>query len=62
MHIHHKDRDPMNNSESNLERLCPKCHAKEHAKDMKVCVVCKKPRRSASFCEEHYWMALNGDF
>ncbi len=31
--VHHRDRDPMNNAESNLESLCRGCHAREHAND-----------------------------
>ena len=31
--VHHIDRDPWNNLEGNLESLCCKCHAKEHAND-----------------------------
>ena len=27
-HIHHKDGNPKNNKESNLEVLCPNCHSK----------------------------------
>jgi len=31
--VHHRDRDSSNNAESNLESLCNKCHAREHAND-----------------------------
>lgn len=30
---HHKDRDPTNNSLSNLEVLCQACHKADHMKD-----------------------------
>lgn len=30
VHIHHKNRDPTDTSESNLEVLCPMCHKAEH--------------------------------
>ncbi len=30
--LHHKNRDHSNNDESNLEILCPTCHAREHNK------------------------------
>ncbi len=30
LHTHHKDRDRRNNKMSNLELLCPNCHAIEH--------------------------------
>lgn len=30
LQVHHKNRDKNNNSLSNLELLCPNCHAEEH--------------------------------
>lgn len=30
---HHKDRNPMNNSSTNVEFLCYSCHGKEHLND-----------------------------
>lgn len=30
LNVHHKDRDRKNNDLSNLELLCPNCHAEEH--------------------------------
>ena len=35
--IHHKDGNPLNNDDSNLSVLCPKCHQAEHRNN-------KKPR------------------
>lgn len=35
LHIHHKDRNPLNNQLSNLELLCPNCHAIEHITKIK---------------------------
>lgn len=32
--VHHKDRNPMNNTMSNLEALCDACHDKEHKDDV----------------------------
>jgi len=29
-HVHHRDRNPMNNDPSNLESLCASCHKLEH--------------------------------
>ena len=29
-HLHHRDRDPHNRAESNLEALCKPCHDAEH--------------------------------
>lgn len=31
IHRHHKDVDPLNNDQSNIEILCSTCHAAEHA-------------------------------
>ncbi len=31
--VHHRDRNPRNNSDSNLESLCAQCHAREHSND-----------------------------
>lgn len=33
LEVHHKDRDRKNNSEVNLEVLCPNCHTLEHYKN-----------------------------
>ncbi len=30
IHIHHKDRNPLNNEPTNIEFLCPPCHRLEH--------------------------------
>lgn len=30
LHVHHKDRNRLNNNEDNLEVLCPNCHHEEH--------------------------------
>lgn len=35
LQVHHKDRNPKNNSLSNLQTLCASCHNKEHWKDRK---------------------------
>ena len=47
MHIHHKDKNPLNNSLANLELKEAKQHLREHAQkyfDKKVvCPVCGKP-------------------
>lgn len=31
--VHHKDRNPRNNTDSNLESLCAACHEDEHKED-----------------------------
>jgi 5-methylcytosine-specific restriction endonuclease McrA len=35
LQVHHKDRDRENNALSNLEVLCPNCHAEEHLEERK---------------------------
>lgn len=30
LNVHHKDRNKKNNDQTNLELLCPNCHAEEH--------------------------------
>jgi len=35
LYRHHVDREPRNNTASNIEILCPSCHNKEHWKDRK---------------------------
>jgi hypothetical protein len=31
--VHHKDRNPYNNDDNNLESLCEPCHDVEHKKE-----------------------------
>jgi 5-methylcytosine-specific restriction endonuclease McrA len=31
-HLHHKDRDPFNRAQANLEALCVACHDAEHGR------------------------------
>lgn len=31
VHLHHRDRDPFNRADSNVELLCHGCHEKEHS-------------------------------
>ena len=45
-HIHHKDKNPKNNKESNLVLLCPNCHSKQHIKD--------KPKKNTK--KGDYWV------
>lgn len=33
LHIHHKDRNPLNNNFDNLITLCASCHIKRHHKE-----------------------------
>jgi len=30
-HLHHRDRDPFNRADANVEALCRECHEREHA-------------------------------
>lgn len=57
--IHHKDRNPLNNSIGNLVTLCASCHTKLHWKEDKKprlkanCKVCGKPAKKLGFCQKH---------
>ena len=49
IHVHHKDRNPLNAALGNLESLCSKCHHAEHLKILlSSCAVCGKAFRAAS--------------
>lgn len=49
LHVHHKDRNPLNDDATNLEVLCSTCHAREHQPlKMSVCAVCGQIFRAAS--------------
>lgn len=49
LHVHHIDKNPMNNTEDNLQTLCSICHHKVHAKNkLSTCAVCGKQFRAAS--------------
>lgn len=54
-HVHHKDRDPLNNDPENLERLCVECHIKEHKRARAICGVCGKPATRLGYCPKHYY-------
>lgn len=54
-HVHHKDRNPGNNSPANLSRLCLPCHRKAH----RIAVQCKhcgdeSGRIVQGYCLKHY--------
>lgn len=36
IHVHHKDRNPLNNSSNNLEVLCSPCHHKTYKRQAKA--------------------------
>ena len=59
--IHHKDRNPWNNSSENLVTLCASCHTKLHWKEGKMlwkqrasCKVCGKPAKGHGLCLKHH--------
>ena len=53
--VHHRDKNPMNNSPENLVRLCKSCHAKQHRKKS-LCIVCGMPAKGHRLCVKH-WQA-----
>ena len=53
--VHHKDKNPLNNSPENLVRLCKSCHAKQHRKKS-LCIVCGQPVKGHHLCTKH-WQA-----
>lgn len=49
LQVHHKDRNPLNDSPSNLETLCRSCHTREHSSTkLSACAVCGLTFRAAS--------------
>lgn len=53
--VHHKDKNPLNNSPENLVRLCKSCHSKQHH-TKNLCVVCGLPAKGHHLCAKH-WQA-----
>lgn len=53
--IHHKDKNPFNNSPENLVQLCKSCHAKQH-RTRASCIVCGQPAKGHHLCSKH-WQA-----
>jgi SAM-dependent methyltransferase len=52
-HINHKDRRPWNNDLSNLERVCPICHSRQHAFELEVLIEWLHDRFSTPFLDVH---------
>lgn len=59
--IHHKDRNPANNSPENLLTLCASCHTALHWREGKkpwkeraACKVCSDPARRNGLCQKHW--------
>ncbi len=62
--VHHKNGNPLDNRERNIERLCRSCHTKLHPKHnahMK-CRICGKSAIARELCHTHYkrWQ-IHGD-
>ena len=61
LHVHHKDKNPLNDSPQNLQVLCSKCHAKVHVKiqTTSTCIICgvkfvaKSHQKQAKICSAH---------
>lgn len=53
MDVHHKDHNHRNNSPENLERICRRCHVREH-RPRGCCVICGKPQKGVGYCDKHY--------
>ncbi len=51
--VHHRDGNYLNNSPSNLERICRSCHSREH--NLKgSCTICGARVKGLGFCDKHY--------
>lgn len=51
--VHHKDGDHLNNSPSNLARVCRGCHIRLH-RPKGSCILCGKPLKGLGYCDKHY--------
>lgn len=51
--VHHRNRNPLDNSPENLERLCRSCHYREH-NPVRSCSLCDRPHKGLGYCEMHY--------
>lgn len=59
LHVHHKDRNPLNNAPDNLMTVCAQCHHDIHGNTRKKtcnfkCSVCGGPARKLNMCNVHY--------
>lgn len=51
--VHHKDGNPQNNNQNNLQRLCRSCHMKAH-RTQRVCSICGEKAKGLGYCNKHY--------
>lgn len=51
--VNHKDRNPFNESEENLERLCNQCHSRQHAKELRVMIEWLRDRFGVQYIDIH---------
>ncbi len=50
--VHHVNGDWQNNALGNLERLCRRCHYREH-NPLRTCSLCDAPHKGRGYCEMH---------
>jgi len=60
LHVHHIDKDPMNNAADNLITLCGSCHRRSHSpnytdlgRKRKLCKFCSTPSYRGDLCSKH---------
>lgn len=51
--VHHHDENYLNNSPSNLERICRSCHVRGH-RPKSSCTICGALAKALGFCDKHY--------
>ncbi len=56
LHVHHVDKNPLNNELSNLQVLCIPCHAKadRESRPIRECRICGERSIALSLCSRHY--------
>lgn len=59
-HVHHRDENPVNNADSNLQSLCASCHSRSHSPSYtetlerrNTCAHCEKPSYRRDLCSTH---------
>jgi hypothetical protein len=58
--VHHRDENPLNNSQSNLQTLCASCHRRSHSPNFmgtaaqpRLCAHCSNPAKRHGLCWTH---------